>query len=67
MTSASRQRDQAVRKTVQKSRSRGRNGGLGRFRFRTATLLAKREDFDSDIRAVLQEDAGRGNQGQKKM
>jgi hypothetical protein len=30
-------------------------------------LLAKREDFDSDIRAALQEDADRGNQGQKKM
>src|SRR5215472_17308441 len=37
ITSASFQRDQVIRKTVQKSRSKGRNGGLGRLRFRTAT------------------------------
>jgi hypothetical protein len=35
--SASFQRDQVARRTVQNSRSRGCNGGLGRFRFRTAT------------------------------
>ena len=37
ITSASFHRDQVTRKTVQKSRSRGRNGGLGRLRLRTAT------------------------------
>jgi hypothetical protein len=37
ITSTSLQRDQVTRKTVQKSRSRRRNGGLGRFRFKTAT------------------------------
>jgi hypothetical protein len=29
--------------------------------------LAKREDFGSDIRTALEEDAGRGKQGQQKM
>src|SRR5215469_5763607 len=37
ITSASRQRDQLVRKIIQKSRSRDRNGGRGRFVFSTAT------------------------------
>jgi hypothetical protein len=27
-------------------------------------LLAKGEDFDSDVRAALEEDAGGGNQGE---
>jgi len=27
-------------------------------------LLAKREDFDSDVSAALEEDAGSGNQGE---
>ena len=42
ITSASRQRDQVVRKTVQKSRSRGRKGGRGRFLFSTASWLRVR-------------------------
>jgi hypothetical protein len=29
-------------------------------------LLAKGEDFDSDVRAALEEDAGGGNQGEGK-
>jgi hypothetical protein len=29
-------------------------------------LLAKGEDFDSDVRAALEEDAGGGNQGEDK-
>jgi hypothetical protein len=29
-------------------------------------LLAKGEDFDSDIRTALEEDAGGGNQGEDK-
>jgi len=30
------------------------------------SLLAKREDFESDISTALEEDTGRGNQGQDK-
>ena len=39
----------------------------GPFSLQDGHLLAKREDFDSDISTALEEDAGRGNQGQKKM
>jgi hypothetical protein len=37
---------------------------LGRFPLQHGHLLAKREDFDSDVSAALEEDAGSGNQGE---
>lgn len=40
-------------------RAQGRSGP---FPLQDGHLLAKCEDFDSDISAALEEDAGRGNQ-----
>jgi hypothetical protein len=37
---------------------------LGPFPFQHGHLLAKGEDFDSDVNAVLEEDTGSGNQGE---
>ena len=37
---------------------------LGPFPLQHGHLLAKREDFDSDVSAALEEDAGSGNQGE---
>jgi hypothetical protein len=37
---------------------------FGPFRLQHGHLLAKREDFDSDVSAALEEDAGSGNQGE---
>jgi hypothetical protein len=73
ITSASRQRDHVARIRVQKSRSRGRNGG------RAVTASARRpgvgvrcDNFDSNVRTYLEEDTNalekgtnRGNQGEE--
>jgi hypothetical protein len=61
ITSASFQRDQVARETIQNRRSRGLNGRLGPFPLQYGHLLAKR---DSDVSANLEEDAGSGNQGE---
>jgi len=45
-------------------RAQWRSGPLS---LQDAHLLAKREDFGGDIRTALEEDAGRGKQGQQKM
>jgi hypothetical protein len=36
----------------------------GLFPLQDSHLLAKREDFDSDVSAALEKDAGGGNQGE---
>ena len=64
ITSASFQRDQVARKTVQNRRSRGHNGGLGRFRFKTATCWRRARTSTAMSMRFLEEDAGSGNQGE---
>ena len=39
---------------------------FGPFPLQDGDLLAKREDFDRNISTTLEEDTGRGNQGQEK-
>jgi hypothetical protein len=59
MKSASFQRDQVARRTVQKAQLRPRP-----FPLQNGHLLTKGEDLDSDVRTTLEEDAGGSNQGE---
>ena len=64
MTRTSLQRDQTLRRVVQKNRSRECKIGRGRFRLRISDLLAQGEDLKGGVGSAAKKDANDRQDGE---